>query len=79
MTSVLAVTGIIAPANTPESVADKPQAVLSTVLSDPTLPTALGKIAQNVLELSPSEFKKHASDELQLWKKTAAQAGLASL
>ncbi len=68
--------GIVAPAGTPQAIADKVSADIRTALNQPEVRERLNAQAFNVVASSPAEFKTFMQEETARWGKVVKDASI---
>jgi len=68
--------GLVAPANTPRDIVQKIQAEVVTALKQPQVTQRFGSLGIEAVTSSPESFDQLIKDEVQLFKKLAADSGI---
>ena len=70
--------GIGAPANTPADIVDKLNGEIGALLANPTFKERLANLGGLQMALSPAEFGKFTTDEIDKWAKVIKFADIKS-
>ena len=68
--------GLVAPANTPRDIVQKIQVEVVTALKQPQVTQRFGSLGIDAVTSSPESFDQLIKDEVQLFKKLAADSGI---